>query len=169
MMEHGACVNAANANGGSPGPPPTHPNASDHGGMPPSLLSHRLETLEGVGDLDYLTHIVFRMYECFDFPATDPKRFRIEILLSTGVGLDPFKQDVIAEFKTAAENAKNKEAEAKKPKRGSIDGRETEYKLPVLKKSPIHNDRACVSAAEDKKGAAAGAAKEDGKETPLPA
>jgi hypothetical protein len=32
------------------------------------------------------------MYECFDVPPTDPKRFRIEILLSTGVGMDPFKR-----------------------------------------------------------------------------
>ena len=47
---------------------------------PPSLVSHRLETLGGIGDLDYLTHIVFRMYECFDVPAEDPNRFRIEIL-----------------------------------------------------------------------------------------
>ncbi|ACO62675.1 predicted protein, partial [Micromonas commoda] len=60
---------------------------------PPSLVSHRLETLGGIGDLDYLTHIVFRMYECFDVPAEDPNRFRIEILLSTGIGLDPFKQN----------------------------------------------------------------------------
>ena len=54
---------------------------------PPSLVSHRLETLGGIGDLDYLTHIVFRMYECFDVPAEDPNRFRIEILLSPH-GLD---------------------------------------------------------------------------------
>jgi hypothetical protein len=43
---------------------------SGGGGGPPSLLSSRLETLEGIGDLDYLTHIVFRMYEVTPAPST---------------------------------------------------------------------------------------------------
>ena len=52
------------------------------------------------------------MYECFDVPPTDPKRFRIEILLSTGVGMDPFKRKVISEFAKAATWTTKKEREA---------------------------------------------------------
>jgi len=124
---------------------------------PPSLVSHRLETLGGIGDLDYLTHIVFRMYECFDVPAEDPNRFRIEILLSTGIGLDPFKQNVIREFGIANEELRRKEAEvsgtknasrrskdypagAVEPPRPSAQG----VVLPVLQQFPIQNDNAGI-------------------------
>ena len=47
-------------------------------------------------------------------PAADPARFRVEILLSTGVGLDPFEQNVIAEFDAAAAEANGARA-AKTP------------------------------------------------------
>ena len=124
---------------------------------PPSLVSHRLETLGGIGDLDYLTHIVFRMYECFDVPAEDPNRFRIEILLSTGIGLDPFKQNVIREFGIANEELRRKEAEVSGTKNASR--RSKDYPagaveppsalaqgavLPVLQQFPIQNDNAGI-------------------------
>jgi inositol hexakisphosphate/diphosphoinositol-pentakisphosphate kinase len=126
---------------------------------PPSLLSRRVETLENIGDLDYLTHIVFRMYECFDVPAADPNRFRVEILLSTGVGLDPFKQNVIAEFDAAAAEANRREKQSASPlnrtraeetkrdkdreKTGlQRAGGSDAARLPLLRQFPIHNDRA---------------------------
>ena len=120
--------------------------------IPPSLLSRRAETLENIGDLDYLTHIVFRMYECFDVPAADPARFRVEILLSTGVGLDPFERNVIAEFDAAAAEASRREKQSASPldrlrvdaevrERSARAGAEA-AKLPLLRQTPIHNDRA---------------------------
>ena len=126
---------------------------------PPSLLSRRVETLENIGDLDYLTHIVFRMYECFDVPAADPNRFRVEILLSTGVGLDPFKQNVIAEFDAAAAEANRREKQSASPlnrTRAEENKRDKDRektglqraggsdaaRLPLLRQFPIHNDRA---------------------------
>ena len=48
------------------------------------------------------------MYECFEVPTSDPGVSR-EILLSTGVGLDPFKHNIIQEFDKAAEEALRKE------------------------------------------------------------
>ena len=137
---------------------PESPKRGGGGGgaaNPPSLLSHRLETLEGIGDLDYLTHIVFRMYECFNVPPTDPKRFRIEIMLSTGVCLDPFKNNIINEIAKAGAAASKKEKE--RPGRavddvnkgggggggaaaagGGIGGGD----IPILRQFPIQNDRA---------------------------
>ena len=102
--------------------------------------------------MDYLTHIVFRMYECFNVPATDPKRFRIEILLSTGVCLDPFKNNVIKEIGKAAAQASKKEKE--RPGRavdkskgsggaGGIGGCD----LPILRQFPIQNDHAHATTA----------------------
>ena len=118
---------------------------------PPSLLSRRVETLENIGDLDYLTHIVFRMYECFDVPAADPARFRVEILLSTGVGLDPFERNVIAEFDAAAAEANRREKQSASPLNraragakhdGEIPKSADAAKLPLLRQFPVHNDRA---------------------------
>ena len=40
--------------------------------------------MEQTNELSYMTHIVFRMYERFDVDIRDPKRFRVEILLSPG-------------------------------------------------------------------------------------
>ena len=101
--------------------------------------------------MDYLTHIVFRMYERFDVPAADPARFRVEILLSTGVGLDPFEQNVIAEFDAAAAEASRREKQSASPldraRAASKENRIQEHradasKLPLLRQFPIHNDRA---------------------------
>ena len=125
-------------------------NPATSGPPPPSLLSRRAETLENIGDLDYLTHIVFRMYERFDVPAADPARFRVEILLSTGVGLDPFEQNVIAEFDAAAAEASRREKQSASPldraraphkNQSALAGADAS-KLPLLRQFPIHNDRA---------------------------
>ena len=125
----------------------------------PSLVSHRLDTLGGIGDLDYLTHIVFRMYECFDVPASDPNRFRVEILLSTGIGIDPFKQNVIGEFGRANEELRRKERDVSGSANNS-SRRSKDYPagaeapnfaqasqanvLPVLQQCPIQNDNAGI-------------------------
>ena len=99
--------------------------------------------------MDYLTHIVFRMYERFDVPAADPARFRVEILLSTGVGLDPFEQNVIAEFDAAAAEASRREKQSASPpiarapsQNQSALASADASKLPLLRQFPIHNDRA---------------------------
>ena len=141
----------------SPGSPDGAAKEDALSSPPPSLLSRRVETLENIGDLDYLTHIVFRMYECFDVPAADPARFRVEILLSTGVGLDPFKQNVIAEFDAAAAEANRREKQSASPlnrARAEENKRDKDRektreragadaaRLPLLRQFPIHNDRA---------------------------
>jgi len=79
-------------------------------------------------ELDYLTHIVFRMYECFDVPPDDPLRFRVEIMLSTGVCLDPFATDVCESFRRSA-NALEKE--------GPVEP------TPVLDRVQLQNDSVC--------------------------
>jgi hypothetical protein len=49
------------------------------------------ELLDDTAELDYLTHIVIRMYESKSVPFDDPERFRIEILFSPGASHDPFE------------------------------------------------------------------------------
>jgi inositol hexakisphosphate/diphosphoinositol-pentakisphosphate kinase len=39
--------------------------------------------------LDYLTHLVFRLYENKSVPADHPQRFKLEILFSPGAAYDP--------------------------------------------------------------------------------
>mmetsp|Transcript_1652 Transcript_1652/g.5786 ORF Transcript_1652/g.5786 Transcript_1652/m.5786 type:complete len:1264 (+) Transcript_1652:193-3984(+) len=51
----------------------------------PLLDSEALKTLAGWPELDYLSHVVFRMFEVMDADVTSPERFRIEILFSPGV------------------------------------------------------------------------------------
>jgi inositol hexakisphosphate/diphosphoinositol-pentakisphosphate kinase len=132
-----------------------------------------METLENIGDLDYLTHIVFRMYERFDFVPTDPRRFRVEILLSTGVGLDPFKRNVIQEFEKAAADAHRREKSVSSP--GAVTGQrrksEDAASLPLVRQFPVQNDRAKAprraadeEAAAAAAAAAAGAGEEKGKD-----
>ena len=79
-------------------------------------------------ELDYLTHIVFRMYECFHVPPDDPLRFRVEVMLSTGVCLDPFATDVCESFRRSA-NALEKE--------GPVEP------TPVLDRVQLQNDSVC--------------------------
>ena len=143
--------NSGGVGASSPGASDGETKNAGSGPPPPSLLSRRVETLENIGDLDYLTHIVFRMYERFDVPAADPARFRVEILLSTGVGLDPFEHNVIAEFDAAAAEASRREKQSASPlDRARAASKEHRVvntsadasKLPLLRQFPIHNDRA---------------------------
>lgn len=42
-------------------------------------------------ELDYMTHIVFRMFENKRLPLDDPGRFRVEFLFSPGAAHDPYE------------------------------------------------------------------------------
>ncbi|GBG59071.1 hypothetical protein CBR_g24415 [Chara braunii] len=42
-------------------------------------------------ELDYLTHIVVRMYENIEVPISDSRRFRVELLYSTGASFNPLE------------------------------------------------------------------------------
>ena len=79
-------------------------------------------------ELDYLTHIVFRMYECFHVPPDDPLRFRVEVMLSTGVCLDPFEKDVCESFRRSADALE---------KEGPVEP------TPVLDRVQLQNDSVC--------------------------
>ncbi|KAG7675237.1 hypothetical protein Ndes2526B_g08103 [Nannochloris sp. 'desiccata'] len=46
--------------------------------------------LHETSELDYMTHIVFRMFERKKLPLNDPGRFRVEILFSPGAAHDPY-------------------------------------------------------------------------------
>jgi hypothetical protein len=46
--------------------------------------------LQETSELDYMTHIVFRMFERKKLPLNDPGRFRVEILFSPGAAHDPY-------------------------------------------------------------------------------
>ena len=44
-------------------------------------------------DLDYCSHIVFRLFENFNLKENDEKRYRIEIIISSGANKDPKLSD----------------------------------------------------------------------------
>eukprot|EP01138_Halocafeteria_seosinensis_P009466 gb/GECG01009674.1/.p1 GENE.gb/GECG01009674.1/~~gb/GECG01009674.1/.p1 ORF type:complete len:1580 (+),score=253.46 gb/GECG01009674.1/:1-4740(+) len=56
----------------------------------PLISSDALEMLSATPELDYLSHIVFRLYENLNYPVDHPKRHRLEILLSPGAAFNPF-------------------------------------------------------------------------------
>ncbi|CAL8465105.1 g4640 [Coccomyxa elongata] len=49
------------------------------------------ELLRNTTELDYMTHIVFRMYENKRVPVESAERFRVELLFSPGAGHNPFE------------------------------------------------------------------------------
>jgi hypothetical protein len=84
---------------GSPAAPSVQTSTSMPAGGDASGPSHtltRLVTDEGqalldsIPELDYLTHIVFRLYENFAYEHGHPKRHRVEILFSPGTSFSPF-------------------------------------------------------------------------------
>ena len=48
-----------------------------------------LYELRNIFDLDYCSHVIFRLYENFNVKLDDNKRFRLEIFLSPGSSKDP--------------------------------------------------------------------------------
>ncbi|KAK9821974.1 hypothetical protein WJX81_008214 [Elliptochloris bilobata] len=69
------------------------------GGGDGGLVSEEaMRRLRDTTELDYLTHVVFRMYENKRVPVEDPARFRVEVLFSPGASHNlfevvPLKQD----------------------------------------------------------------------------
>ncbi|KAL4445780.1 hypothetical protein ABPG77_008979 [Micractinium sp. CCAP 211/92] len=58
-------------------------------GEPPLLGEEGQRVLHECRELDYMTHIVLRMFENTTLPLDDPKRFRVEVLFSPGAAYDP--------------------------------------------------------------------------------
>ena len=58
-----------------------------------SYLSHTnkkdLEKLKRISDLDYCSHIIFRLFENLNVDLDNPNRFRLEIMMSPGSSDDP--------------------------------------------------------------------------------
>ncbi|KAM7279025.1 hypothetical protein ACFE04_006159 [Oxalis oulophora] len=52
-----------------------------------------LERLHNTKELDYMSHIVLRMFENTEVPLEDPKRFRIEMTFSRGADLSPLEKN----------------------------------------------------------------------------
>ncbi|CAM8898185.1 unnamed protein product [Rhodiola kirilowii] len=52
-----------------------------------------LERLCKTKELDYMSYIVFRMFEDTAVPVEDPKKFRIEMTFSRGADLSPLEQN----------------------------------------------------------------------------
>ena len=95
----------------------------------PSLINDALGALfKREKELDYLTHIVFRMFERFHVPPSDPRRFRIEILFSNGVSLHPFETNAIELFDNSTRD-------------GVADEDEEMISDDLLKEIQIQNDK----------------------------
>eukprot|EP00898_Chlorokybus_atmophyticus_P007786 jgi/Chlat1/8008/Chrsp7S00634 len=58
---------------------------------PPVVCDQAQHMLVETGELDYLTHIVFRMYENMDLDPKDPQRFQVEVLFSPGSAYNPLE------------------------------------------------------------------------------
>ncbi|KAK9799737.1 hypothetical protein WJX73_006464 [Symbiochloris irregularis] len=54
------------------------------------LSEEAMQMLHDATELDYLTHIVFRMYENTRVAVTSPERFRVEVLFSSGAYHNPY-------------------------------------------------------------------------------
>ena len=52
-----------------------------------------LKELRNIFDLDYCSHITFRLFENLNLDVNDPKRFRLELIMSPGSSKDPRKAD----------------------------------------------------------------------------
>ncbi|KXZ56516.1 hypothetical protein GPECTOR_1g463 [Gonium pectorale] len=56
----------------------------------PLLSEAACAQLDETTELDYLTQVVFRMYENKTVPVDSPERFRVEVLFSPGANYNPF-------------------------------------------------------------------------------
>jgi hypothetical protein len=71
-------------------PAPAAAAASPILGADGLVTPEAMRMLEATPELDYLTHIVIRLYENFRFPTGHPRRHRVEILFSPGASFNPF-------------------------------------------------------------------------------
>jgi len=119
---------------GLPLSPQKEPNLTSQASPSPpvrqSLINDKLaQYLRNEKELDYLTHIVFRMFERFHVPPTDPRRFRIEILFSNGIGKNPFKSNIVEMF--TAGNGED-ESDGQEPSKSSTDTLDEDSESAVL-------------------------------------
>jgi hypothetical protein len=70
-------------------PPPSSPPASSSPAEQPLLSPSGLEQLDHTPELDYLTHVVLRMFEDKAAPLGSADRFFVEVLFSAGANHDP--------------------------------------------------------------------------------
>lgn len=84
-----AAVQGVGAYGDGPASVSGVPRGPD--GAPVRLVSEAAERIirEETPELDYLSHIVFRMYENKRVPIQDPQRFRLEVMFSPGAAFSP--------------------------------------------------------------------------------
>jgi len=66
--------------------------AEAEGGVADVLTEEGKVLLGATPELDYCTHIVFRLYERMDEPESSPRRHRAEILFSPGACVDPLRR-----------------------------------------------------------------------------
>ena len=52
----------------------------------------RFEEFKKIFDLDYLSHIIFRLFENFNVSLDDKKRYRLEIMISPGSNKNPIEE-----------------------------------------------------------------------------
>jgi inositol hexakisphosphate/diphosphoinositol-pentakisphosphate kinase len=55
-----------------------------------------MDLLSRTTELDYLTHLVFRLYENKSVPADHPLRFKLEILFSSGAAYAPTEVSLVS-------------------------------------------------------------------------
>lgn len=72
-------------------PPPVSPSADQTEAVVASspISKEAQKWIEGIPELCYMTHFVIRVFERFQYPVADPKRYRLEILVSPGADGDP--------------------------------------------------------------------------------
>ncbi|KAG8384744.1 hypothetical protein BUALT_Bualt04G0150100 [Buddleja alternifolia] len=62
-------------------------------GEPSLVCDNALERLYRTKELDYMTHIVLRLFENTEVALEDPKRFRMEMTFSRGADLSPLERN----------------------------------------------------------------------------
>jgi len=53
------------------------------------------EALDNITTLDYMSGIVFRLYENLGLDQNDPKRFRLEIMVHRGAFIESLDQEIV--------------------------------------------------------------------------
>lgn len=66
--------------------------SSDQVVAPSPITPEGEKWLSGIEELGYMTHIVIRLFERFEYDEKDPRRFRAEMLLSAGCVSDPYAE-----------------------------------------------------------------------------
>ncbi|KAL0037051.1 hypothetical protein WJX77_010637 [Trebouxia sp. C0004] len=70
----------------------SHLAGVDNGGPVSAMVSEEAQQLlHDATELDYLTHIIIRMYENKRVPVDSPQRFRVELLFSPGASFNPYE------------------------------------------------------------------------------